>query len=409
MSTSDSDSDVSSRAPPTEAEPPIALSLMSRRLQTFGSPDLEVVVGKEEHVVRYHSLILASQSLYVDTLLSSPAARKEQGKRRITFPDIKRATWEKMIDFLSPNVTNPTHDELMEIIPFYDKYQFHDGLRYCDFVISKRIPTPIDYMGLESFERNYQELPQLLSLIWPLNFFPLSKPLAVKYASRCLRTFHCVDEEMIRLLMPLVINDDKVIKSMVSTSLGRKCRGMTLNEMRDMIDLPDFPEKCISQCRLIEDIDEQRRRLHVAEFYIDTIIPREEVVVGRYKFKKSSEFRAEYGSEFAVSHAGGAMMGYWQKTDNRVGFETRGIVFLESLDVFGSAWEISLQPNASNSDGTYIEQEKRVLFRWEHEVSTSLIPPKRGWKVIDDNGDAIATTKFEITYSKLRDDGLKEC
>ena len=61
-------------------------TMMSRRLQTFGSPDLAVTVGIDEHLYNYHSLILASQSLYVDTLLSSPAARTEQERGAYFLP-----------------------------------------------------------------------------------------------------------------------------------------------------------------------------------------------------------------------------------------------------------------------------------------------------------------------------------
>ena len=194
--------------PTSKSVEPI-ISQMTRRLQSFGSPDLEVSVGESEKLYRYHRFLLASQSDYVDTILSSPAARNEQARGLISFPDIRVETWEKMIKFVSPGViAPPTPEEMLEIIPFYDKYQFSYGLKYLDQLISDWIPTKnesklwrsYDYDILEKMSR---ELCQLVSLIWPLNDFPLSKVVATKWAARCLKKFHRIDVEMMRILMPL--------------------------------------------------------------------------------------------------------------------------------------------------------------------------------------------------------------
>ena len=127
---------------------------MTRRLQSFGSPDLEVTIGKSEKLYRYHSFLLASQSDYVDTILSSPAARNEQLRGRISFPDITIDTWEKMLKFLSPCEVQPSLEDMIEIIPFYDKYQFSYGLKYCDQLLSKRLPRGNGTRSLyESFDK----------------------------------------------------------------------------------------------------------------------------------------------------------------------------------------------------------------------------------------------------------------
>ena len=81
----------------------IPFSPMTRHLQSFGAPDLQVSIGEDEQLYHYHSLILASQSLYIDTLLSSPVAHKEQEKMRISFPEIQPETWEKMMKYLGPS------------------------------------------------------------------------------------------------------------------------------------------------------------------------------------------------------------------------------------------------------------------------------------------------------------------
>ena len=60
-------------------------------------PDLEVVVGQGDEMRTYHhhSILLASYSDYVDTMLSVPM--REQETRRITFPDITPANWDKIM------------------------------------------------------------------------------------------------------------------------------------------------------------------------------------------------------------------------------------------------------------------------------------------------------------------------
>ena len=53
-------------------------SIFTRRLKSFPPPNLVVLVGPNQHAFHYHAFMLASQSDYVDTLLSSPAAMKER-------------------------------------------------------------------------------------------------------------------------------------------------------------------------------------------------------------------------------------------------------------------------------------------------------------------------------------------
>ena len=66
----------------------IPFSPMTRHLQSFGAPDLQVSIGEDEQLYHYHSLILAiaSQSLYIGTPLSSPIGHKEQEKNAYIIP-----------------------------------------------------------------------------------------------------------------------------------------------------------------------------------------------------------------------------------------------------------------------------------------------------------------------------------
>jgi len=387
MSTSKEGEEPTSKA----VEQPTTIS-MTRRLQSFGSPDLEVTIGKSEKLYRYHSFLLASQSDYVDTILSSPAARNEQLRGRISFPDITTDTWEKMLKFLSPCEVQPSLKDMIELIPFYDKYQFSYGLKYCDRVLSKRLlrgnESWFDYSDRETFDKICKECCQLVSLIMPLNDFPLSKIAAAAWAAQSLKRFHSIDVEMMQTLMPLVENDESIIKSMVSTYFGRMCKDMSMNEMRDLIKQPEFPKMCITRGHQIECLDEQLRRMRIKNL---TVSGCGDMVDGYYEYHESSEFKSEYGSEFAVTHEGGVMKGYWRKTHQ---LSSSVIIILESVDVFGTEWEIYSQTRSSNSDDEEastndedsVINSKKVLLRWENNgVFNSLVPPKLGWTVVDES------------------------
>lgn len=386
--------------PPTEKEEqaPTATSPMTRCLQTFGSPDLEVSIGKTERIYHCHSFILASQSFYVDAVLSSPAAKLAQKKMRISFPEVEIATWEKMMKYLMPTGGYPTLDDLLEIVPLYEKYIFQDGIIYCDTIISKIIPGDSFFPD----SSHILKLSRLVSFTHELNSFPLSTPLAVEWAKRCLGSLFVFDEEIFRLLMPLVENDDNTIKSMVSTLLGRKCKGKKMNEMRDLVKEPDFPKKCISRCRQIREIDEQRKCLHVGNLSVHG--HETNYVDGSYVFQRSSGFQQGYGTKFAVSHKGGAAVGVWRKESDEDAVES---TIIESLDVFGSVWEIYTHPdNGTNNEEGAEHENRRVLFRWENGIFNSLCPPKYGWKTIDGSGNEGASEEVILKYTI---DGISRC
>ena len=91
---SDEEADTPNSSPNRQ---PQLVSLSTRRLQSFPPPDLEVLVGPQQRIYRYHAVILAAHSEYVDTILSSPMAVRNQEKKRIGFTDIEEKKWGKMI------------------------------------------------------------------------------------------------------------------------------------------------------------------------------------------------------------------------------------------------------------------------------------------------------------------------
>ncbi len=368
-------------------------SPMTRRLQTFGSPDLEVTVGKNERMYHYHALLLASQSSYVDMILSSPA-NKQKDKWRISFPDIEVETWELMMKYLRPAEDFASLDDLLETIPFYDKYQFTDGLGYCDVVLSKRMPNAKDHPCLG----NYPTMCKLITLIFELSFFPKSKPLAVEWAKYCMSTFIFLnDGDMIHSFLPLVENDENIVKAMMSTFLGKRCKTMSMNEMRDVIKQPDFPSQVILRCTQIKEIDEQLVHLTVGSLDIYSCSVNE--VNGSYKYEICSP-SCHYNKDYAGSHRGGATLGIWKRAPS--GFEERhyGDITIESVDVFGSVWEVYSHTWIEDDDNAdEVDRKKTTLLRWENGIFNSLIPPRVGWKIIDEIEDADHQSAMRINYS----------
>ena len=85
---------------------------------------------------------------------------------------------------------------------------------------------------------------KLIVLSHRLNL-PMSMPLAIKYAGLSLRWLHSCDEELLTTFLPLVENENAVLRSMVSTLMGRKCKGMTPEDIHNVTKEKDFANKCV--------------------------------------------------------------------------------------------------------------------------------------------------------------------
>lgn len=146
--------------------------------------NIKVIVGGEQgegykggddnkKVVFWHySHILASQSRYVDALLSAPlaaaaaataASKKDERDEEsnssdfteITFPDISPSQWKRMIKFLTDPVAarDMSKEDAIEVIIPYDKYDFSTGINLCDEVLSS-----IFYEDWEAFKNQMNDL-----------------------------------------------------------------------------------------------------------------------------------------------------------------------------------------------------------------------------------------------------------
>lgn len=359
-------------------------SLMCRRLQSFPEPDLEVVVGPNKRVYKYHALILASHSDFVDLMLSSPAAVKARENWRVEFPDVSEELWEKAISYLGPRQKEPDEQDLLDLLSFYDKYQFHAGKQLCDEVMYTHIDI-IDDMGSYGYfsDEAIQNVRQMALMSFELKL-PKSCKVAVKFAAHRLGNLHLESEEELLQLLPLVENDSKVLKKLVWSVRGRHSKGMNMKEMLEVVKEPNFFSNCDAIRKRVEECDRWISNTDTGR--IDII---HAFFTGPSSSPAAGTFKVQDGSEYIrrAPHNGGALRKEWIKERHRFDV-SENTVKIESMDFFGSVWEVFMLESETNEVGDDhqedSEQAKRiVLWRWDCGHS-SLFPPQHGWEKVSD-------------------------
>ena len=123
--------------------------------------DLKVIIGSNENggikEFWHYSPVLAYESGYVDTLLSTQVGAHQAGT--ITFPDVTPSQWELMMKFLrQPHLlrTSETNtDTVCELAVLYDKYAFAMGVATCDDFLVNELPAEskpfVDFDDLEKW------------------------------------------------------------------------------------------------------------------------------------------------------------------------------------------------------------------------------------------------------------------
>lgn len=330
-------------------------------------------------------------------MLSSPAAVKARENWRVEFPDVSEDLWEKAISYLGPRHKEPDKEDLLDLLSFYDKYQFHAGKQLCDEVMRDHIDILADMRRYGYFtEEVIQNVRQMALMSFELKL-PKSCEVAVKFAAHRLGNVHLESEEELLQLLPLVENDSEVLRKLVWSVRGRHSKGMSMKEMLEVVKEPDFFSKCdairkrVEECdRWISDTDTYRKIDFIHAFLP---CPNSSPAAGRFK--------AQGGSEHInrAPHHGGALKKVWIKERHHFEVSENFVdVKIESMDFFGSVWEVSMLESETNEvgdDQEESEQAKRiVLWRWDCGHS-SLFPPKHGWEKVSDDE---SVTGFYLSY-----------
>ena len=364
---------------------------VNRRLKSFGPPDLEVVVGQDQRLYRYHSFILASYSTYIDTMLSSPM--RESKTKHISFPDIEPDVWERMIQVLEPGGIKAFTfggKDLLVLTPIFDKYQFEDGMRMCNRVIEEIFShLTKKYLCCDSLEYD-----TLAAMVFDLDL-PM-KNKAVKYARLCLTKYlHWLSEEQLVRLLPLIENEKDVLLQLGKVLLGRNADNLTVEELRQLTKKDDFVTTCLTRRVQIKEINAVLDRVRVDEFQL----------FRAYSFPNEN-IEGEYAKRGRHGEESGALRCRYFLKESPI--DAR----LEAMDIFGNIWEIAVLEKAEEEESEHSDEEeeseevecvRRVLYRWDGGYS-SLIPPMVGWKPIV-NGKEESPDGTKLTY-KINEDEL---
>jgi len=121
--------------------------------------DLKVIVGPEteREVFWQYSQILASQSGYVDTLLSTRLPTNDDSNlhedhREVVISDIAPSQWKRMMEFLA-DPKPMTVEDAFELVVLYDQYEFKYGIKICDDLLSEK--AILKCQGLSFNMRSY--------------------------------------------------------------------------------------------------------------------------------------------------------------------------------------------------------------------------------------------------------------
>jgi len=178
--------------------------------------DLEVLVGPNKKVYRYHKVIQASYSTFLDTMLSTDIREKDTST--IRFPDIQPEMWDKLIGFLEPGGYRQLKDkDIVDMLPIYDQYQFHQGLNICDEMIRSVLEPDLRIL----FAKLAYPVKISLAIQSYQLALPKSSAVAKQYAARMIKlcaNLDSIEENKLAALFPLVLDDEETLKYVVKVA-----------------------------------------------------------------------------------------------------------------------------------------------------------------------------------------------
>lgn len=92
----------------------------------------------------YNSAIMATHSKYIEAMLSAPM--RESANLELKFPEITPPTWELMMNFVEDlsAARKMCSLDVLKVVEYYDKYDFVQGRKLCDDVLSDSIKRAVN-------------------------------------------------------------------------------------------------------------------------------------------------------------------------------------------------------------------------------------------------------------------------
>ena len=380
------------------------------------TPDLEVIVGdgdaeNEKKSFMYHGAILANASEYIDTMLSLPM--KEQQTRSISFPDIQPEEWLKWtryvlvpvaaVEFTLFHIDDVDNKNAINVIQFYDKYQFRSGINLIDSKLSGKMErVTSDYRGQAASDYSSYELviDLMLRICKDEIDLPLSKRLIPKVIASSFfdlkNLLLNLSEANVKLILPYLFKADekkqlRILEGLVDLVKGISIHGRSLEEMKLISEEDSFVSTLKTK---FHDVGHNKDLLSLLELTPDTICVsggegNDHVINGEYTIQRRST-----GSGIKLG-----VMDKWyaMNRDNRA-------FVIQSMDGQGSTWTISSRIGrcCDRTGGSSM-----FLFIWHKGGNiTSLLPPKYGWEV--PVVKSATESRFDINFGSILDVNAKK-
>jgi hypothetical protein len=327
-------------------------------------PDLEVVVGSDmQQVFHYHSVILASYSEYVDTMLASPM--REQSEKKITFPDIEPDVWVSLLKFWEPGGSRKAELEpiVNHFLPIWDRYGFRSGVGLIDDILHSVLSGHNDGSSF-IHDMNLMNLTIEAAVLTVQFNLERSQPEAKKFAKRMFTSGLVWGELNYSALLPFVKNDEAAPKHVVNTILGKE--EMSTEEMIQVIEDDSFHSQFSLNDQLIRDQEVILHRLEVTKVMVSES--------GMTEINR--QFDRDYQDRGPAVMQRGFSVAVFPRREAEI---HTGLATLGAMDPFGKVWEIAFVPTPSDDGET---PERVVLYRWEQHFTT-LVPPRHGWSAVD--------------------------
>jgi hypothetical protein len=257
------------------------------------APDLEVIVGDAEDEKKsfmYHGAILANASEYIDTMLSMPM--KEQQTRSISFPDIKPEKWLKWTQYVlvpaasvefnlfSVDDDDNNNSDAMDVLQFYDKYQFRSGINLIDSKLSAKMENITS--GYNRFSASdyssYELVIELMLRICKDEIdLPLSKRLIPKFIASIYFELKPLllelSEANVKVILPYLFQTDektqrRTIGGLVDLVKGVSIEDRSLEEMKLIVQEESFVATLKTK---VHDVGHNEDLLSYFEFTPNTI------------------------------------------------------------------------------------------------------------------------------------------
>lgn len=323
-------------------------------------PDITVIVGSEGETesFSYHGALLAAHSGYIDALLVSNM--KESNESTIRFPEISVDTWKDIVRFLDPikvidedgKVVHdlPSVEEVLELVPFFDKYQFEVGLHVCDLAIRGLAMDSYGF-GTRARHANPEARGILYQAIRMAHEYdlPLSKPKAISLATNAFHRGTLLEPETAKYIMPLLEIDD--LKEVSRTISGDE----------NLYDTDSFWPEYFDYWRGIQEV----------ELVLDKLLIEDATATLGGEFL-GLDVNDAFGSD--EPRPRGA-----RRVVLTARLDAGEVLVVRAVDAFGKSWVCGTR----DEENSFVYEPTRVIYTWSNKRYNTLVPPRNNWTLVD--------------------------